>query len=120
MKKQNKVTGNCGEDQAAAYLSGLGYRILARNFRVRFGEIDIAAMDGDTVVFVEVKARHTLFYGRPAQAVNYHKQQKILQVARYFLRQRHLEGCLCRFDVIEVYFSGEGGRLRHIRGAFEA
>ena len=112
--------GRQGEEAAAVFLKEAGYEILARNFRTPRGEIDIVAGTGQTVAFIEVKTRRTRRFGRPAAAVDYRKQQKIIQSARWFLRQRHLDGCLCRFDVIEVYFADGGGRLRHIRGAFEA
>jgi len=116
----NKVIGNAGEQAAAEYLQRAGYSIMARNYRVVLGEIDIIARDGDTVVFVEVKTRRTMRCGRPAAAVNYFKQQKISRVAAVFLRQRHLLGCPCRFDVVEVYGAGPEFTLRQIKGAFEA
>ena len=117
----NKVLGSQGEQAAADYLTRQGYRICARNFRVPAGEIDIVAAKQELVVFVEVKTRRGLGCGTPAQAVTYHKQQKIIQTARWFLRQRHLEDrCLCRFDVVEVYARPVGDwEIRHIPGAFE-
>ena len=95
------------------------YEILARNFRTPRGEIDIVASKGRMLAFVEVKTRRTQRFGRPAAAVDYRKQQKIIQSARWFLRQRHLEGCLCRFDVIEIYRAGERWQIEHLPGAFE-
>ena len=65
------------------------------------------------------KTRRTRRFGRPAAAVDYRKQQKIIQSARWFLRQRHLDGCLCRFDVIEVCVAGERWEIHHLPGAFE-
>lgn len=117
----NKVLGCQGEQAAADYLSQHGYRICARNFRVPVGEIDIIASCGELLAFVEVKTRSGLRFGTPAQAVTYYKQKKIIQTARWFLRQRHLEDrCLCRFDVIEVYVQPDGTyEVRHIPGAFE-
>jgi putative endonuclease len=115
----NKSLGSRGEEAAALYLVRHGYKILARNFRVPAGEIDIVAEQGDTLVFAEVKTRRSGACGNPAQAVNYHKQQKIILTAKWFLRQRHLEGCPCRFDVLEVYAREETCQIRHIEGAFE-
>lgn len=117
----NKVLGGQGEQAAADYLQQHGYRICVRNFRVPVGEIDIIASRQDTLVFVEVKTRRSVRYGTPAQAVNYVKQQKIVQTARWFLRQRHLEDrCCCRFNVIEVYAQPQGGwTIHHLPGAFE-
>lgn len=115
----NKLIGSQGEEIAARYLAGQGYRICARNYRVKVGEIDIIASLPGLVAFVEVKTRRSLRCGTPAQAVDYHKQQKIIRTARWYLRQRHLEECLCRFDVIEVYLQGGQNDIRHIKGAFE-
>lgn len=111
--------GRQGEEAAAVFLERAGYEILARNFRTPRGEIDIVASKGRMLAFVEVKTRRTQRFGRPAAAVDYRKQQKIIQSARWFLRQRHLEGCLCRFDVIEVYCAGERWQIEHLPGAFE-
>ncbi len=116
----NKVIGKAGEQAAADYLRSKGCEILARNYRVALGEIDLIAREGQTLVFVEVKTRRSVRCGRPAAAVNYYKQQKISRVAAVFLRQRHLWGCPCRFDVVEVYCVGEQLEVRQIKGAFEA
>lgn len=114
-----KILGNRGEDAAASFLERHGLSVLERNFRVKTGEIDIIARDGRTLVFVEVKTRRTEAYGRPGAAVGFRKQQKIIECARWYLRQRQIESCPCRFDVIEV-LAGEGhARIRHIKGAFE-
>ena len=116
----NKSLGSRGEEAAAVYLMRHGYEILERNFRVSTGEIDIVAVTGDTLVFAEVKTRRSDACGQPAQAVDYRKQQKIVRTAEWYLRQRHEEMCLCRFDVLEVYPQGNTCRIRHIEGAFEA
>ncbi len=104
-----KLLGMQGEEAAAAFLEARGHAILARNFRTPQGEIDIITRVGQTVVFVEVKTRRTRRFGRPAAAVGYRKQQKIIQSARCFLRQRHLE----------VYASEERWSFNHLQGAFE-
>ena len=86
------------------------------------GEIDIIARKGDVLAFVEVKTRHGNRYGTPAQAVNFHKQKKIIQTAQWFLRQKRLseDKCFCRFDVVEVYALPEGKwQVHHLPGAFE-
>lgn len=120
MSKSTKTLGMQGEALAAKYLSSHGYRICEQNYHVRIGELDIVAMKQDVVVFVEVKTRKSLHCGFPAESVNYYKQQKIIKTAQFFLRQRHLEGCPCRFDVIEVYVRPERTwEVRHIQGAFE-
>lgn len=119
MSKQ--ALGQAGEEQAAAFLARKGYRISARNFRARVGEIDIIAwQDRRTLVFVEVKTRRGDLFGAPAQAVDARKRKKILMTASWYLRQEHLEDCFCRFDVIEVYAMQDAAwRIRHYEGAFE-
>ena len=118
---KNQILGRQGEQVAADFLVRHGYEICARNFRVPVGEIDIIARQGEVLAFVEVKTRRGIRYGTPAQAVNFHKQKKIVQTARWFLRQKHLEDrCFCRFDVIEVYALPERKwRVHHLAGAFE-
>ncbi|MBS6644752.1 MAG: YraN family protein [Clostridiaceae bacterium] len=98
-----RETGGCYEDMAAAYLEKEGYHILERNYYTRQGEIDLIAMDGDYLVFIEVKYRKDLKKGHPAEAVAYQKQQKIIKSARYYLYKHHLsEDKPCRFDVVSI------------------
>ena len=89
MKELNLAEGYRGENLAKNYLlNEKRYTILAQNYRNTVGEIDIIARDKNTIVFVEVKARETLAFGRPSEAVNYKKQQKIRRVAELYLVQR--------------------------------
>ncbi len=121
MKENLKGLGAAGEQLAAEFLKEKGYRIRERNFRVSMGELDIIAEKDGRIIFVEVKTRRNLNCGTPAESVSYYKQKKIIQVAQIFLRQRRLEGCSCRFDVIEVYVRPEETwSVRHLPGAFEA
>lgn len=116
----SKELGKQGENAAADFLRVRGYRIRTRNFRVPIGEIDIVAEKEGTLVFVEVKTRRWLSCGTPAQAVNHHKQRKIIQTAQWYLRQYHCEDCPCRFDVLEVYMkAGQPADIRQIQAAFE-
>ncbi|MDR1570399.1 MAG: YraN family protein [Oscillospiraceae bacterium] len=108
--------GQYAEDQAVAFLEAKGYKILARNYRVRAGEIDIVALSGYRVVFVEVKARSDIAHGYPREAVTPLKQARVARAACAFLEERDLSDAPSRFDVIEVY----GGRIVHWRNAFEA
>ena len=120
-KDGRKRLGRAGEDEAASFLKRKGYVLAARNYRAKVGEIDIIAwQDARTLVFVEVKTRTGLSYGKPAEAVNYAKQRKIIRTAQWYLLQKHIAGCRCRFDVIEVYAMTVGAwRVRQIEGAFE-
>jgi putative endonuclease len=110
-----------GEEVACRELERRGYAILARRFRTRNGEIDIIARDGETLVFVEVKARRSLRCGGPAEAVNWAKRQRLVRLAMSYLRIRGLADVRCRFDVVSVlYAAGAAGPVVEvIENAFE-
>ncbi len=113
--------GKSGEDLACAALRRQGYAILARRYRSRFGEIDIIARDGPTLVFVEVKCRSGSKYGSGAEAITPRKQQHILRVAQEYLLRHDAGDRPCRFDVVAVTFDGQARpRVEVIRSAFEA
>lgn len=99
----HKSLGNYGEEIAAKMMTEKGCIILQRNFRCRFGEIDIVARDGDTIIFVEVKTRRNKRFGEAEEAVDYRKQKKIRQVAEYYLMMNRSKSQKCRFDVYSVY-----------------
>ncbi len=105
-----RAIGRAGEDAAVAALRAHGYRIIARNVRLRRGELDIVAEEQGTLVFVEVKARRSAAYGTPAEAVTPRKQQALLRLAAAYLVRRSLLSRPCRFDVAEVWL-GPGGRI---------
>ncbi|HTY60610.1 MAG TPA: YraN family protein [Bacteroidota bacterium] len=95
--------GTVGEEMAARYLAGRGYRIIERNFRFRrLGEIDIIARDGTDLVFCEVKSRTNDAYGLPEEAVTPAKQETIRRVASAYCALRGIGGRPCRFDVVTV------------------
>ena len=94
--------GISGENLACDALAQQRYAILARRYRTRVGEIDIVAMDGPTLVFVEVKTRTSGVFGVPAEAVTWRKRRRIVTMARWYLSEHRLHGCLCRFDVVTV------------------
>lgn len=110
--------GEWGENKAAAYLEGLGWTVLERNFRCRIGELDLVAMDGDCLVFLEVKTRRSLSCGLPCESITPEKQRHILRTARYYCMKNLLEGQEMRVDVIEILKYGERAWLRHTRNAF--
>ncbi len=116
----NKILGDFGEDCAAKFLEDKGYKIIARNFRIRSAEIDIIAQLDDVIVFVEVKARSSIRHGLPVEAVTIRKQKKIIEAAGVFLQDEKFCECACRFDVVEVYLRGElVEEINHIENAFE-
>jgi putative endonuclease len=98
----NQIAGKLGEELAADALRGLGYAILARRYRTRYGEIDIVAQDEDTLVFVEVKARKSDRYGSAAESVSNSKQRRIAAMALDYLRWVNRLDDPCRFDVVAI------------------
>src|SRR6201994_4565555 len=100
--------GDEGERIAARYLKRQGMKILVRQARSRFGEIDLIAMDGDTIVFVEVKARKGNREGSPAEAVEPRKQSQLTNLALAWLKKRKLLNHRSRFDVVAVRWDESG------------
>ena len=111
--------GKYGEQTAVRYLMRSGYAILERNFRCRFGEIDIVAMKENVICFVEVKTRSSLYYGLPSEAVNDAKQKKLSKAALLYIGLNGCTGVGIRMDVIEIVVNGGKTFLRHIEDAFE-
>ena len=101
-KVQNRAKGFVGERMAQNYVNKLGYEILAINYKTNYGEIDIIAKDREVIVFIEVKYRKTLRYGRPSEAVTDFKQHKIRSVAQGYLIKNRLLNSYVRFDVLEI------------------
>ena len=106
--------GRLGERLAGDALEERGYRIVARNFRCRAGEIDLVAEEGEDLVFVEVKTRRGVTHGLPEEAVNERKARKIREIACHYLDLHNLPECSWRIDVVAVQFSPMG-RLTEIR-----
>jgi len=112
--------GKLGEDLACGELARRGYAILARRHRTRYGEIDIIARCGPTIVFVEVKAREGDAFGGGGAAVTACKQQRIVRMAIDFLARRRLLDRPCRFDVVTVDLEGGNPRIEVYPHAFTA
>ena len=106
-----------GEDLAAGYLEGQGYRILARNYRCRWGEIDIIARDGPVLAFVEVRRRGSGSRVHPAETVAMGKRERLARTAADFLSNRGWWHFACRFDVVTITEGGEPA-ISLIRDAF--
>ena len=118
-KRSTQALGLRGEEIACAYLEKKKYTIVTRRFRMFRGEIDIVARDGDTLVFVEVKARADESFGRPEESVTPGKQRQIRRIARGYLVENPLGDAACRFDVISILFGdGNDYRLEHFVDAF--
>jgi putative endonuclease len=120
MKQEDyrKRTGREGEEKAVFYLKQKGYRILERNYRAERGEIDIIALDQDTLVFVEVKTKRHDNFGEPESWVGRKKQEKIGKAAQVYLQKHSMEDKDCRFDVIGITTEKQKMIIRHIQDAF--
>lgn len=118
----NRLLGNRGERAAVRHLKSLGYRIIGRNVRNRAGEIDIIALDGAVLVFVEVKTRKSSAAGAPEEAVDRRKQRQLVRAASMYLVQRGLQNHRFRFDVVSILWPEEAKtpEIRHYQHAFNA
>ena len=111
----NRSKGRDGEERAEEYLVIKGYKILEKNYKTRIGEIDIIALDGKTLVFIEVKTRKTASHGLPADAVNAKKQGRIGRVALSYISDKKFVNQPCRFDVLSI----SDDRVELIKDAFD-
>ncbi|MFN3740871.1 MAG: YraN family protein [Thermodesulfovibrionales bacterium] len=109
-----------GEALAISYLKKKGYKILEKNYRTKFGEIDIIASKDDVVVFIEVKTRSTDAFGAPEESVTTEKQERIKKAALYYLKNLRTIPAL-RFDVISILYPvklKQEPQIEHIEHAF--
>jgi len=115
-----KSLGQRGEDAAARFLKRNGMRILARGHDSRLGELDIIAVDGRTIVFVEVKTRSSTDAGHPAEAIDPRKQQRMTQAALAYLKAHRLLNYAARFDVVAITWPENARRptIEHFKNAF--
>jgi putative endonuclease len=119
---QKAALGSRGERLAGIYLEKKGYRIIERNFRGRYGEVDIIARQGKVLVFVEVKTRSANAIATPKEAVDFRKAARIIKASQeYLLKKGCIEDTSIRFDVIGIILS-EGAKpvFEHIEAAFDA
>jgi putative endonuclease len=115
---ENQVKkGSRGEAAACAFLIEQGFHILERNWRFKRAEVDIIARDGETLVFIEVKARKTEYFGPPEAFVSPRKQRMLASAASAFCHEWNHTGEL-RFDVAAVLFSEKDFHVTLIRDAF--
>jgi len=118
MLTADAALGRRGEDLAHRYLQGLGYAVVARNYKPGTdAEIDIVARKDEAVVFVEVKSRRSMEYGAPERAMDAEKQKHIVRAARTYTTRAGIEWNRVRFDVISVVFS-EPPSVLHQQDAF--
>jgi putative endonuclease len=115
---EKKAHGNAGEDLAVAYLEMKGYHILNRNYFYGKGEIDIIARDGETLVFVEVKSRHSPEFCEPEDAVSQAKAKVVRRTAEGYLLNEHIDDPNCRCDILAVDYCQSPPSITHILDAF--
>lgn len=112
--------GKRGEIEAALFLEKKGYKVLDRNYRCRYGEIDLVARDGHTVVFIEVKTRGSDRFGAPLASVDAKKQKKILLTSQFYIESNRLFDADLRFDVVGIEINGGKLAFELVKNAFEA
>ena len=115
---KNRASGAWGEEFALRYLTKKGYTLVERNYRTRYGELDLIVRQNDTLVFVEVKLRRTTGFGDPLEAVTPHKQAKIRSLAEHYLLVREPAFDTVRFDVVGILLGKGPPRVQHIEDAF--
>jgi putative endonuclease len=120
--RQYRSLGERGERAAARHLRHLGYKIVGRHQRDHFGELDLIAVDGRTIVFVEVKTRTSHDAGHPAEAVGPEKQQRLTRLALAYLKRHDLLENPARFDVLAITWPEKARQptIEHFKNAFEA
>lgn len=117
----SKLLGDRGERAAVKFLKKLGYRILAKQHRNNFGEIDIIAQDGKTTVFAEVKTRSSANDGQPFEAVDVGKQARLTRTALAWLKKHGRLEQRVRFDIVSIVWPDDGSepQITHFPNAFE-
>jgi putative endonuclease len=119
MTKERQAVGAYGERLASQFLEAAGLVVLARNWRCAEGEIDLILLDGEDVVFCEVKTRRSEMFGTPAEAVGWIKVRRLRRVAARWLAQSPMHPREIRFDVISVRLRRRGASVvEHVRAAF--
>ncbi|MDD4801978.1 MAG: YraN family protein [Syntrophomonas sp.] len=113
-----KVLGNKGEEIAAGYLQEQGYKILTRNYRCSYGEVDIICTYKQCIVFVEVKTRISKGFGSPEESITREKRNHIRKTALVYMEANPQSCKEIRFDVIGILFDGQEPRINHLVSAF--
>ena len=119
MLSGNLEFGKAAENAAAKFLKAQGYKILERNYRNKLGEIDIIAQQDAVICFLEIKARHSLNFGTPQEAVSAQKQRQISRVAVAYLKLNNLLEHAARFDVLSLLYVNNQPEISLIKDAFE-
>ena len=119
LNNTKQLLGKEGERLAEQYLKKKGYKVIERNYRCRGAELDLIVLDRRVIVFVEVKTRTGHGFGSPFEAVEFRKQQKMIQAAQNFLNEKKLHQRDARFDVVGISWPAGQPVVEHIANAFE-
>ena len=114
---KRRQTGRQGEDIAASYLTGKGYRILARNWRCPVGELDLVMADDQTLVFVEVRTRSGSRFGPAEESITPAKQMRLIELAQTYLQESTAPGVSWRIDVVAIQLGQGLPQVNHIENA---
>jgi putative endonuclease len=115
---KGRSAGDWGEDLALRFLEERGYTVVERNYRTRYGEIDLIVQKEDSLVFVEVKLRRGRGYGDPLEAVTPRKQEAVRSMAEQYLAECEPEYDELRFDVVGILAGAGPPEISHVEGAF--
>ena len=113
-----RAQGRVGEEDAIRWLTAQGYEVVERNVTSHAGELDLVAREGETLVFLEIKARASDAYGPAIAAVDARKQRRISRAAALYIATKRLHRSPCRFDVLGLDWQDGGWRYTLIRDAF--
>ena len=119
MTQERLSLGKFGEDLAFKEIKGLGYKRIIRNYRCPLGEVDLIAMDGDILVFIEVKTRKGGSLAYAKEAVNAKKRRQLSKVALFYMKSNKINEVRARFDVVAVSLDGGEQQVEVVRNAFE-
>ncbi|MDE2836584.1 MAG: YraN family protein [Chloroflexota bacterium] len=121
MPSERSKLGLQGERIAAAHLESQGLVIETRNYRTRFGEIDLIARDGEGTVFVEVRTKRSSAYGTPEESLTPRKQARLVKAAQEYLAEHGLAGNSWRIDLVAITLQPDGpAHIVHIESAVES
>lgn len=119
-RDHRKTLGAEGEKIAGKFLKKKAFKILEKNYKNRYGEIDIIAMDGDYLVFVEVKTKSLADFSEPETWVDLKKQNQLIKMANFYLSEKDITDVNCRFDVIGITLGKDNKeKIVHIENAFQ-
>lgn len=119
MNNKRITLGRAGEDTALDFLQKSGFKILERNYKCRYGEIDIIAEHKSIIAFIEVKTRKNISFGVPQMAVDFRKQRQISKAAMQYIKVKKVVNTPLRFDVVAITLADNTTKIEHIKDAFE-